>query len=88
MPLRPITPDELALADDIVDEALAPYRNILSPAEIAVIHECLLDPLLFTEGGRRMLRAALPDPIVDKSGEQASDPDRVEARPIPSRRKR
>ncbi|MCC6522052.1 MAG: hypothetical protein IT373_05275 [Polyangiaceae bacterium] len=62
---------EEALAEALVAEALEPYTRLLAAELLDEVRHCLLDKLLVHPDGRRMLRRALPDPVVGSSGEVA-----------------
>ena len=61
----------IALADALIAEQLAPFRDRV-PAVFAAIKRDLERQLLITEAGRQMLRSALPDPVVEDSGDRAT----------------
>jgi hypothetical protein len=67
--MEPLTPEDEALAEAMVDEATAGFDRLLPPAAFARLREFLLNELLCSHDGRRRLRAARRDPEVDASGE-------------------
>jgi hypothetical protein len=67
------TDDEVQLAEELAEQALAGFDPLMSARERTAIKEQLVDELLFTEAGRLQLKAALPAPVVDHSGEIARE---------------
>lgn len=65
------TDREEEAASSIVEEALAGLGALLPPDLLAEIRASLLDRLTIDPDGRRLLRAAMPDPVVDESGDVA-----------------
>lgn len=62
----------LAAAQAIVREAMAPYENLLSDDEKAIIRYLLECDLLVDPQGRIDLRRSLGDPALEESGEVAT----------------
>jgi hypothetical protein len=69
----PKTEPEDNLVDAIVGEALVDIDQFLSPEVLAAIRGCLEDRLRAHPEGRALLRRAMPDPQVDKSGDVDTD---------------
>lgn len=57
-----------ALADKMIEEALAPYAGKVPEAVLQEMRDRLEDDLLIDPEGRMMLRRALEDPVVEQSG--------------------
>jgi len=71
--MTPPTPEESALADELVDQATADLAGSVPPIVLDAIRANLLDELLVTADGRRRLRALARDRSVDESGSVARD---------------
>lgn len=56
------TRHEEAMAEEIVGEALHGYERLLSADAIELMRDMLVDELVCTPYGRRMLRASMPAP--------------------------
>lgn len=69
--------DEEALmeaAAEFVREAMAPYENLLSADEKAVMRFLLMSDLVVDPQGRVDLRRSLGDPVLEESGDVATLP--------------
>ena len=70
----------------LVDECLKGYDD-LPPALRARIRDTLEDYFSLHPEGKRLIRRAMPDPIVHGSGDVAVGPDASEAPGVPAARK-
>jgi hypothetical protein len=78
--MTPPTPEEAALADELVQQATAHLAGAVPPIVLDAIRANLLDELLVTPEGRRRLRSLARDRSVDASGSvprQGSAPDKA-----------
>ncbi len=74
------TPEQEALAEALVAEAVEGYEHLLS-AEMLDVIKCVLESeLLGTEDGQRMLRQCQADPSVERSGDLAKVPAEQKAK--------
>jgi hypothetical protein len=62
-------------AEAIADEAVAGYERILPPEVVAEMRRVIVYDLLASDVGRERLRRAMPDRVVERSGE-VGDEDR------------
>lgn len=72
--VKPPTQEDVELAESIVDGVLARFDKTVAPDLKPAFREMLVHDLLFTQEGRRRLRAARPDPTVARSADVALDP--------------
>ncbi len=70
-------PDCIALAESLVDEALAPLASAMPASARSTIRDFFVDDLLCTEDGQRMLRRLLPRAGVHQSDQVAILRDQV-----------
>jgi hypothetical protein len=73
MPARREHPDDPhpddALVEELLDEALAGYEELMTPEALEALREEIGDVLAATEDGRRLLRQIRPDPSVQRSAD-------------------
>ncbi len=62
-------PAYVALAESLVDEALAPLLHVTPPSALPELRDFLVDELLCTEEGQATLRRLLPRPTQHVSEE-------------------
>ncbi|MBK6514922.1 MAG: hypothetical protein IPG04_12550 [Polyangiaceae bacterium] len=72
--VKPPSPEDVELAESIVDEILARFDQTVAPDMKPAYRELLVQGLLFTQEGRRRLRAARPDPTVARSADIPLEP--------------
>lgn len=53
----------------LLDRALEGFEQLLDPAELQAVRSRMRDDLRFSPEGQRRLRAARPDPTVERSTE-------------------
>ncbi len=63
------------LAEEIATESVLGFNRILSDEVVAEMWRMVVDELMCTDEGRRRLRAARKDPVVQKSTEVARRDD-------------
>jgi hypothetical protein len=76
------TYDDDPFLKDLIDDALLPYVSVLTPDELRFLREELADAARFHPVAARLLKAARPDPKVERSGDVAVEgeqtaPDRA-----------
>ena len=84
--MKPPTEEEVRLSFELANEAVAPFRPLLNEAAASAICDAIADELLFTDVGRLKLKAAAPDPRVERSGSLPTS-EAKEGEPISSRKK-
>jgi len=67
-------------AEALADDAVVGFERILPPEVIAEMRRILVFDLLGTASGRADLRRAMPDPVVERSGDLADDAESNAAR--------
>ncbi|MFO0589130.1 MAG: hypothetical protein U0441_16380 [Polyangiaceae bacterium] len=65
--------DSERLLESILDEAEAPYRAVLPPAQLAVLRGALREELLADGTARRLISAARPRSVPKRSGEAGAE---------------
>ncbi len=74
--------DDDLLVEDLLDEALADYEDLLPPDALRALRDSLGDTLAATASGRRLLRQIKPDPELQRSGDvtaAGAEPDAAAA---------
>ncbi len=66
-------------AESLADDAVAGFERLFTPDVIAEMRRILIFDLLASTTGRAELRRAMPDPVVEKSGDLADEKDDTKA---------
>ena len=65
---NPLLCDDDPFLEEILDAAMEGFAELV-PADVAAfVRDSMRDRLLFHPEGRRLVRQARPDPVVDRSG--------------------